>query len=136
MAILVFGCHTDVIREPRPVDVVLSSIAGTWHATKVVLDGVQKDGFGEYTITFSEAPNDLIDYKVNLWPVIADLPDAGVLKLGPNILSELELEDGRLIQYAVVDSKLLLTYRSLAPVTGSPVVDIIPMWTVEYEKVN
>jgi len=136
MAVLLFGCHTDVIREPRPLEIVLSTIGGTWHATKVMLDGVEKDGFDAYTITFSEAPNDLIDYKINLWPVIADLPDAGILKLGNNILSELELEDGRIIHYVVMDSKLLLTYRSLEPVTGNPVVEIMPMWTIEYEKVK
>jgi len=139
LSLIVFvliGCHTDVIKEPRPIDYALSKIAGTWQATNVSLDNVRKEGFDTYKITFSEGSNDRIEYKMSIWPSAAELPNEGTLNVGADVTSELITDKGLLIQYAVEDSKLYLTYQSKVPKTGSPTVEIISMWRIEYEKVN
>lgn len=136
IATLIFGCHSDVVKEPRPVELVLGQIGGTWHATRVMLSGVAQSGYETYNITFSEGANDQVGYEMSIWPVVAELPYIGTLKLGNNINSELQTQDGLVIQYAISGSKLLLTYNSRIPVTGDPKVDIVPTWVIEYEKVN
>jgi hypothetical protein len=112
LGIVLFGCHTEAIKEPRPVDFVLGRINGTWKTDAIRLDGVEKTIYKDFTVSFSGKENeDLIYFTTTGRPVDSDFPESGSLKLGPDIETDLLVQpDGWVITYRAHDSQLELSF--------------------------
>jgi hypothetical protein len=134
LGITLFGCHTEVIKEPRPIDVVLGKIGGTWRVTEVILGGVKKPDYEKGSVAFMESQEgDLIYFLTDGMPVDEywPWPLSGTLKPGDNPESELVfVETGEYFNYATGDSKLEINMMvhgpPCVPKEGEVCTEIVP----------
>lgn len=132
------GCHTNMVKDPRPVDVVLEKIGGTWKFSSAILGGVGKQDFKNTTITFSGSESDdLIHFKIGNRPDTSPWPETGTFMLGADSNSELILGmNGDAVSYTTDGSRIEMT----TPFHKPPVPDgeiILPIsysWVFKLEK--
>gem|GEM_PF-3939352 len=96
------------------MDVVLERIKGTWRTDAVLLNGVEKPAYNDFTVTFSgKDTDDLIYFTTTGRPDGCDFPESGSLKLGSNIETQLLGQpDGWPISYWAHDTHLELYFTS------------------------
>lgn len=134
------GCHTEVIKEPRPEDVALQRLEGTWRVENVTLDGVIQDSYKDFTLTFSRKENeDLTFFTTTNRPSDADFPETGSFKFGLNVETDLlEQSEGWNMTYWIEDSQLQMIFiaspRDTPHEEGEPMIFPIPTWVFRLKR--
>ncbi len=144
IAIVAFGCHTEKIVEPGPVEIQESKLIGTWTFSSVTINGVMKSEYKDYTLTFTKHESDgLIHFTSTGRPADCEFPESGSLKFGTDIENDWVLvtpaewdityyTDGSVLQFTFTSSKP--REPSQEEIDSGLVLPIIPTWLFELKK--